>query len=103
MSFQKSKFQIEGMEGKFSGIFNPQIRWNGWLCPLFPLDVAKKIIKSQDFDDCIKYEMSFYKICDYPKGITEHHLDGVEFLKVTTFEGIDYYPIGYMNWVWELA
>jgi hypothetical protein len=31
MSFQKSKFQIEGMEGKFSGIFNPQIRWNGWL------------------------------------------------------------------------
>jgi hypothetical protein len=103
MSYQIAKFKIDGLDGKFKGIHDPKFRWNGWACPMFTLDVAKKLIKTQSLDDCKEFEMSYYEISSSPNGITEHHVDGVEFYPVYVVDGVEYYKIGYMNWVWELA
>jgi hypothetical protein len=103
MSYKVATFIIDGLDGKFKGIHNPQIRWNGWACPMFTLNVAKKLIKSQCLEDCEKFEMSYYNISSSPNGITENHVDGVEFYPVSVIDGVEYYKIGYMNWVWEVV
>lgn len=103
MAYLMDKFKVVGIDGNFSGIFDTEVKWNGWLCPLFPLDVAKKIIRHQNLQDCIENQLSFYKISDYPKGIIEHHVDDVYLWKVKIIYGIEYYAIGSGNWTWELA
>lgn len=102
MSFKKAIFTI-GHENNFTfkGIYNPQVNWNGWKCPYFDLETAKKILNTQCIEACKDSDLSYYTISEYPNGIIEHHSEGVEFSKCVTFEGIDYYPIGGYNWVWE--
>lgn len=102
MSFKKAIFTI-GHESNFTfkGIYNPQVNWNGWLCPYFNYETAKQICQTQDIESCKESDLSYYSISEYPKGIIEHHSEGIEFTKCITFEGVDYYPIGGFNWVWE--
>ena len=102
--YTKNIFSVEGFEDEiFEGIHNPSRRWNGWQMPFFNLGNSKKILACQDIEDCKKFEMSYYQLSEYPKGITEHHADGVEFYPCITFEGVDFYPIGYGNWTWQIA
>lgn len=102
--YTKNFFSVEGFENEiFEGIHENSRRWNGWAMPLFNLDNAKKIIASQDLEDCVKFEMSYYEISEYPKGVIERHADGVEFYRCVILGGVEYYKIGFMNWTWEIA
>lgn len=99
--YKKNNFLVDGFEDQiFEGIHDDSKNWNGWQLPLFNLETAIEIISCQDIEDCKKFEMSYYQISEYPKGIIEHHVDGVEFYPCVKFENIEYYPIGYGNWTW---
>ena len=84
-------------------------RWNGWQCPYFTLEIAKKVMKDQaSQDDCKEQGMSYYEFNKALNGIIEYPwYDGAcEELNVyghIMHDGIAYYPVGYMNWIWEEA
>lgn len=98
--FKKMKFAIDGEDLFFEGVTNGQ-RWNGFHCPYFDLETAKKVLLIQDTkENCIENYSSFYQLNSDNSAIIQTHEDGIETYEPITFEGKLYFPIGYMNWVW---
>ena len=101
MNYKFGLFQAGDNGINYSGIYDPSKSWNGWKCPLFDYNTAKSILESQMSEsDCAEYSCSFYELSEYPKGIIDKYEDGIFFFPVITFEGVQYYLIGYMNWTW---
>jgi hypothetical protein len=99
----KTFFQIDDCEEKFEGITSGR-RWNGWECPLFPIETANKILSTlQDSEESTNLRYSYYKFTPDFSAIQEIHEDGIDMHYPVKFEGVNYFPIGYCNWVWELA
>lgn len=97
---KKMKFAIDGEDLFFDGITNEK-RWNGFHCPYFDLETAKKVLLIQDSkENCLENYCSFYEFNSDNSAIVQTHEDGTETYEPITFEGKLYFPIGYMNWVW---
>ena len=97
---KKMKFAIDGEDLFFDGI-SVGYRWNGFHCPYFDLETAKKVLSIQDIkENCIENYCSFYEFNSDNSAIIQTHEDGTETYEPITFEGKLYFPIGYMNWVW---
>jgi hypothetical protein len=94
-------FEIDELE--FKGIYNPQQRWNGFYCPYFDLETAKKVLFTQaPKNDCIENDWYYYELSTCENYIVSNTLEGIEVYQSIIFEGVRYYPIGYNNWVWTL-
>jgi len=100
---KKAFFTIGDIDEKFEGITSGQ-RWNGWECPYFDIETAQKILSTlQDVEEAKKWGFSYYIFTPDNLCIQEFHEDGIETYTAVNFEGKNYFPIGYCNWVWELA
>ena len=79
-------------------------RWNGWECPFFDFLESHKIINAQDSKkECLENGCTYYEISMDALQVISTSTDGV-FVEDSIFvDGVRYYPIGYMNWVWEVA
>lgn len=79
-------------------------RWNGWECPFFDLEEAKKIIEGQTpKSECLENRCTYYEISMDGLHVISTCEDGVFVEDSILVDGVRYYPIGYMNWVWEIA
>lgn len=105
---QKGFFSIETNEGydTFEGIENPSLLWNGWHNPYFDLNTIKKILSNIGQENqFLDYDFTFYQYDeDYDviieKSYYDQKLESVSTCHPITFEGIKYYPIGFMCWTW---
>lgn len=79
-------------------------RWNGWECPFFDFQEAQNIIKLQDSKtECLENGCTYYEISLDGLHVISTFEDGVFVEDSILVDGVRYYPIGYMNWVWEVA
>jgi hypothetical protein len=101
--FKKLNFTIEGTESIFEGVTNGQ-KWNGFYCPYFDLETTKNILNTlQDIEDAMKWGYSYYLLNEECNLIFEYTEDGKEVHFPITFEGKQYFAIGFCNWVWQEA
>jgi hypothetical protein len=95
-------------EKSFSGLDSGET-WNGWACPLFPLEEAKKIMDLQeDFVSEAKiggwdvYSINY----DSDKEVFTMNwmvgdlIESSEVINPKVIDGVKYYPIGSCNWCW---
>lgn len=77
-------------------------RWNGWECPFFDLKEAKKIIEGQTpKSECLENGCTYYEISMDGLHVISTCEDGIFVEDSILVDRVRYYPIGYMNWVWE--
>lgn len=92
--FIDDEFTIDG-ETNYKGKHNPDVRWNGFACPYFTFEVAKKIAEDMNYtfeynEDRDMITMT-YRACD--DDVTEYFGQ--------LFEGVRMYAIGAWDWVWS--
>ena len=98
--YQTKEFQIYDFV-QAVGITNGT-RWNGWECPLFNLEESIKIIEGQiSKSECLENGCTYYEISSDGLQIISTCEDGIFAEDSILVDNIRYYPIGYMNWVWE--
>jgi hypothetical protein len=90
-----AKFTIEGNQNTYKGYAEDR-NWNGWACPLFPFDEARRIMThyNQTMDTQMYYNEttdSFLVSGEIYKGVDIDTPDGIQHL----------YPIGNSYWIWE--
>jgi hypothetical protein len=108
--FEEGIFYIDGFKGNFKGINPRGVRWNGWHCPYFTLDVAKRVLKCQDTkENSLNDGQQFYEfnedftalICHFEDGGPGRPLFDFNIENSIQINGVNYFAIGYYNWVWE--
>ena len=100
--YQTKEFQIYDFVQAF-GITNGT-RWNGWECPYFDFLESHKIINAQDSKkDCLENGCTYYEISMDGLHVISTCEDGIFVDDSIVVNGVRFYPIGYMNWVWEIA
>lgn len=101
-NFENGIYFIDGFKGKFQGINPIGIRWNGWHCPYFTLEVAKKVLKGQTSKkQCLDDGCYFYELTEDKSEILCITDEGEFIENSVEIDGIKYYAIGFYNWVWE--
>lgn len=93
---KRAKFTIEGNQNTYNGYAEDR-NWNGWACPLFPFDEARRIMThyNQTMDTQMYYNEttdSFLVSGEIYKGVDIDTPDGIRHL----------YPIGNSCWIWEM-
>ena len=101
---QKAIFTIEG--GLYiEGIHDPQHRWNGWACPIFPIESVQVIATFLD-DNCADFrEGGIVVVIDgVPNWKEIDDMDGETVcypIIPQVIDGVDYFEIGAGGWVWD--
>jgi hypothetical protein len=88
--------------GLWQGVHNPSTGWNGWACPLFTLDVCRDIAEVINAlpDNCEVIKVTDSEVFSiYTDG---DEVDTHEYEPVT-IDGVNFYPLGSMGWVWEVT
>ena len=104
------KKAIFTIDGNFfvDGIHNPEFRWNGWACPLLPLESVKVLdaffssLSGEDHADFL--QGGIVTVTDGVPHWVENPLEGlmeVSSITPTVINGIDYYDIGSCGWCWN--
>ena len=97
MKTTKTKFTLHG-DVYFEGVHNPAVRWNGFACPSFKLEVVREIseyLKDEDSQMTEIVEISDGKVFvadEISHGVFEHH-------EVVPVDG--HYDIGSHGWIWS--
>lgn len=89
-------------QGRFKGYDRPDLRWNGWRCPLFPLDTVREIAALTSQWDA-EYPDAVEVISIDQDGRVWNTFDGnrVEETPTQTEHG-PMYSIGSFGWCWDL-
>ena len=107
---EKFKFSCATSE-TFEGI-KSDLTWNGWECPLFELDEAKRVIEHFNYQqktfggeyyDQFTYLESEDGILSqtFEEGLHMPQYDSID--KAIIIEGVKYYDIANCNYTWELV
>lgn len=105
---EKAIFNIDDML-YVEGIHNPNHRWNGWACPMFPLESVKVIcefLKPQLEDkDCLA-NGELYLMIDgvvHSKSLDDETqtIESTEPVTPEVIDGVEYYNIGAGGWIWD--
>lgn len=95
-------FAIEAIPGRyFHGVDSGQI-WNGWACPLFPLDEAIRLaaaINEGEFCGHMHYDAAKDAFLSSPD--KQDSEESAEVFTATVLDGMTYYAIGGHSWSWE--
>lgn len=102
-------FTIEVNNGdlaEFNGITFGKL-WNGWECPLFPIESINKILSDIGTEEDAKLcGFSFYEYDSLYDVIIEkyYYNEKIEYCateKPTIIDGIKYYSLGAYSWTWR--
>ncbi len=95
-------FAIEAIPGRyFHGVDSGQ-NWNGWACPLFPLDEANRLaacINESEFCGHMHYDATKDAFLSTPDEQDED--ESTETFAATVSDGTTYYAVGGHSWCWE--
>ncbi len=95
-------FAIEAIPGRyFHGVDSGQL-WNGWACPLFPLDEAIRLaaaINEGEFCGHMHYDAAKDAFLSSPD--KQDSEGSPEVFMATVLDGTTYYAIGGHSWCWE--
>ena len=95
-------------EKSFAGLDSGKT-WNGWACPLFPLEEAKRIMELQhDFvfeanlGGWDVYAVSYDSERDVftMDWMVNDRAESSETIAPVLVDGVKYYPLGAFNWCW---
>jgi hypothetical protein len=86
--------------GKWRGVHNPAIRWNGWACPLFTLDTCREIAEVINAlpDNEEKIFVTDSQVFSIYIGNGEEETGEYE---PVTIDGVNFFALGAMGWVWD--
>ena len=107
---EKFKFSCATSE-TFEGI-KSDLTWNGWECPLFELDEAKRVIEHFNYQQKTfggeYYEQFTYLESEdgilsqtFEEGLHMAEYDSID--KAIIIEGVKYYDIANFSFTWELV
>ena len=105
---EKAIFNIDDMMF-VEGIHNPKRYWNGWACPMFPLEsveVIAEFLKPQLNDkDCLSSGALTLMVYGVPcfKSLDDETQTVESILPITpkVIDGVDYYDVS-DGWVWDV-
>ena len=101
--WEAGEFYYDDEDGDCFKGFHNKDRWNGWACPAFPLEEAKKIMKAQEHiaEDCgrISFDEEADKFSLTYDGETED-FEGFD-IKVDG-KKVHVYGIGAYSWTWTV-
>jgi|TARA_R110000868_G_C10736288_1_gene752017 hypothetical protein len=107
---KKAKFSCATSE-VFNG-FKTDLTWNGWECPLFELDEAKRVIEHFNYQQKTfggEYYEQFTYIESEDAILSQTFEEGLHMSehdwkdKPTIIDGVKYYEVANCNYTWELA
>lgn len=97
MKTVRAKFTLDG-DRHFEGVHNPAVRWNGFACPSFKMEVVREISEYLRDEDSQMTEI--VKISDGKVFVADKVLDGVsDEYEVVPVDG--HYGIGSHGWIWS--
>ena len=96
-------FDLAG-QGQFKGYDRVGLRWNGWKCPLFPIETVRQIAALtkewlKEYPDGIEY----VRIDEDGRVFMGGYEDGEVEIKPEATEAGDLYDIGSFGWCWDLC
>jgi hypothetical protein len=99
----KAYFSLDDRFLPVMGYHDPSQNWNGWACPVFPMESVELILMYlglPDLDaDGLYYEIVGNEI--FCRSMTTGEEDYCEVLEPVIVDGISCYDIGAFNWVWQ--
>ena len=106
MASKLELFDLAGC-GRFRGYDRPDLRWNGWHCPVFPVDTVKQIARLLDRDYLPGNDMPSLRIVQSEIRTTIYFVDDQHrFQEIRPVDDDQYgepvYDIGSFGWCWDL-
>lgn len=91
-----------------NGIHDPQVRWNGWACPFFPLESVQTIsdyfgsLNEYEYEDCL--QGGIVRVVDgVPHWVHMEDTETMFPISPVSIDGTDYYDIGSNGWCWAVV
>jgi hypothetical protein len=92
------KFELCGFDESFEGVNHGS--WNGWACPLFTLQEAKRLTNHINSLDCGL--VGSYNEQTKSFSFDDTNADFLEFFEETEKNGAKGYAIGAFSWCWTI-
>lgn len=96
---KQTYFVIDAFENDIFEGFTDDRKWNGWACPYFTFEQAKKVVEVHkratsnawydEKSDTFNFQMD------------KEDKDDIESYEPIKMEGQKFYPVGNSQWVWE--
>ncbi len=100
---RKTKFKIESLGYETFDGFTKDEDWNGWACPYFTFEQARKVLKQYNLFREItgQKDLAFYDKGADAFVFPSNDEDESELYAAIDEEGQKYYPVGASCWIWE--
>lgn len=99
--FRKTRFSLEGLDGKIFEGFTDGSRWNGWEMPYFALKAAESVLDALGAARTFQEDKKVLRASlDLGNGIEEVEWEAV-LLDLPDGGAVEAYPIGSGSLIWE--
>lgn len=83
-------------EIEYTGMYDPEMRWNDFYVPLFTLETAFQVLEDSDFTS-VEYNAETDTFSCKDEYYDEYTYSGID------VDGTIFYAIGGFEWAWELS